>query len=231
MLYTGVTATRAARLRPWARRLSVAVAVASTPVVLAEALSWVASRQLRGDGRAHPAGRGAQAVIVLGFPSTRAGTLHPLQRWRTEIGVRSLAPDADSLLIFTGGGPPGAVTEAQAMAGYARDTLGVPAAKIRLETAARTTWENITFAVPIAESARTLTIASDPLHAARGRRYLHRLRPDLADRLVPADDYQVLDHWWLKLPIAGYELARAALRAAQRHAPATLPKAHRPRGS
>ncbi|MCM3925959.1 YdcF family protein [Frankia sp. AiPs1] len=219
-----MTATRAARPRPWARRLRVTVAVASAPVVLAEALSWVASRQLRGDGRAHPAGRGAQAVVVLGFPSTRAGTLHPLQRWRTEIGVRSLAPDADSLLIFTGGGPPGAVTEAEAMAGYAREALGVPAEKIRLETSARNTWENITFALPFVESADTVAIASDPLHAARGRRYLHRLRPELAVRVVATDDYRFLGHWWLKLPIAGYEIARVVVRAAQRHAPARAPR-------
>ncbi|EIV90801.1 YdcF family protein [Frankia sp. QA3] len=218
-----MTATRPTRERPWARRLravAAVAAVAAAPVAVAEALHWLASRQLRGDGRAHPTGRGAQAVVVLGFPSTHAGGLHPLQRWRTEIGVRSLAPDAGSRLIFTGGGPPGAVTEAEAMAGYARETLGVPAEKIRLETAARNTWENITFALPFVESADTVTIASDPLHAARGRRYLRRLRPELAARVVPADDYRFLDHWWLKLPIAGYEIARAVLRAAQRHAPA-----------
>lgn len=223
MFYRPVTATRLSRQRPRVRRLRVivvaAVAVAgaaATPVAVTEALHWRASRQLRG----RPTGRGAQAVVVLGFPSTRAGTLHPLQRWRTEIGVRSLAPGADSWMIFTGGGPPGAVTEAEAMARYARETLGVPAEKIRLETAARNTWENITFALPFVESAATIAIASDPLHAARGRRYLHRIRPELAARVVPADDYRFLDHWWLKLPIAGYEIARAVLRAAQRHAPA-----------
>ncbi|CAJ63384.1 hypothetical protein; putative signal peptide [Frankia alni ACN14a] len=223
MFYGVVTATRPARTRPWVRRLRAVAAVAgvaAAPVAVAEALHWRASRQLRGRGRGLPARRGAQAVVVLGFPSTRAGTLHPLQRWRTEIGVRSLAPDAGSRLIFTGGGPPGAVTEAEAMAGYARDALGVPAEKIRLETSARNTWENITFALPFVESADTVAIASDPLHAARGRRYLRRLRPELAARVVATDDYRFLDHWWLKLPIAGYEIARAAVRVAQRLAPA-----------
>lgn len=156
-------------------------------------------------------------MIVLGFPSGRDGEPHPLQRWRTEIAVRSLAPGEDGRLVFTGGGPPGAPTEAEAMATYAREVLGVPAERIRLETAASTTWENIAFAQPFVESARTVAIASDPLHAARGRRYLLRQRPDLAARMVPADDYHLGDHVWLKVATTVYELARPVLRRMRAH--------------
>ncbi len=95
------------------------------------------------------------------------------------------------------------------MAGYAHDALGVPAEKILLETSARNTWQNIKLTLPFLETADTVAIASDPLHAARARRYLWKLRPDLAARLVPADDYRFLDYWWLKLPRAANELGRA----------------------
>jgi uncharacterized SAM-binding protein YcdF (DUF218 family) len=191
--------------------VTVAAAAAAT-VALAEGLHWRASRRLFGRADGGTASRGAQAVLVLGFPATPTGGLHPLQRWRTEIGVRSLAPGVDSRLIFSGGGPPGAITEAEAMAGYARDALGVPAERIMLETAASTTWENIAFTLPLLESAGTIAIASDPLHASRGRRYLRRQRPDLARRLVPADDYRFGEHWRLKLPTAAYEITRPVMR-------------------
>ncbi|CAO5189381.1 hypothetical protein FAIPA1_60194 [Frankia sp. AiPs1] len=165
-----------------------------------------------GVGSGPEADRRAQVVLVLGFPANRRGSLRPLQRWRTEIGVRSLEPGGDSLLIFSGGGPAGAPTEAETMAAYARDVLGVPAHRIRLETSAKSTWENIAFSLPWLEPARTIAIASDPLHAARGRLYLHRQRPDLATRLVPADDYRPFDHWRLKVPTAVYAVTRPPMR-------------------
>jgi uncharacterized SAM-binding protein YcdF (DUF218 family) len=196
---------------PAAAAAAAALAVAGV-VGVAEGVHWRASRRHLGRHRASEAGAGAGAVVVLGFPSRRGGRPHPLQHWRTEIAVRSLAPGAGGLLVFTGGGPPGAPTEAEAMARYAREVLGVPAERIRLETAARSTWENIAFALPFVESAETVAIASDPLHAARGRRYLHRQRPDVAARLVPADDYRVGDHPWLKVATTVYELSRPALR-------------------
>ncbi len=213
-----MTAHRSTRQRSWRRAARVATTLAAAGVasiLLAEGLHWRASRRLLEPAAA---GRdGAQAVLVLGFPSTHSGGLRPLQRWRTEIGVRSLAPGLDSRLIFSGGGPPGSVTEAEAMAGYARDSLGVPAERITLETAASTTWENIAFSLPYLESARTIAIASDPLHASRGRRNLRRQRPDLADRLVAARDYRPGEYWWLKLATALYEVTRPPMRRIRVH--------------
>ncbi|WP_225438204.1 YdcF family protein [Candidatus Frankia nodulisporulans] len=193
--------------------MAAAVAVAAIPIGLAEMLHWRASRRLYGEhAHVRRGERGAQVVLVLGFPATRHGELHPLQRWRTEMGVRSLRAGADSRLIFSGGGPPGIPTEAETMAAYARDVLGVPAAQIVVETAATSTWENVGFSVPWLESARTIAIVSDPLHAARGRRYLHRQRPDLAARLVPADDYRPFERLRLKVPTAVYAVTRPPMR-------------------
>jgi len=160
-----------------------------------------------------------QVVLVLGYPSGRRGRLHPLQRWRTEIAVRSVrhargwptAPNA--LLVFSGAATRSApVAEAEMMARYAREVLGVPADRIVEEIRAHTTKQNLTFAMPYLESAATIKIASDPLHAARARRYLQQLRPDLRFRLAAADDYRLLEKPHLKLVTAAYEATRPALR-------------------
>ncbi len=82
----------------------------------------------------------------------------------------------------------------------------MPAEGIVLEEEATSTWENLTLTVPLIEAFDTIIIASDPLHAWRSHRYLVRHRPDLGARLVFADDYRLLERWWLKLPIAAFEL-------------------------
>jgi uncharacterized SAM-binding protein YcdF (DUF218 family) len=134
-----------------------------------------------GPGRDAPATTRSCAVVVLGFPARRGGDLHALQRWRTEIGIRSLGSAPDRRLVFTGGPSRGAqVSEAQVMADYAR-RRGVPAEGIVLEEAATNTWENLTLAVPLIEAFDTIIIASDPLHAWRSRRYLARQDPTLVE--------------------------------------------------
>ncbi|MBL7497335.1 YdcF family protein [Frankia sp. CNm7] len=123
------------------------------------------------------------------------------------------ARGAGSLLVFTGAATRGAaVAEAETMARYAREVLGVPPERIVLETEARTTRQNLAFTLPYLESAKTIKIVSDPVHAARARRYLRQLRPDLAARVVPADDYRPLERVPLKLGVVAYELTRPVLR-------------------
>ncbi len=100
------------------------------------------------------------------------------------------------------------------MAAYARDRLGVPPDRIRVEPHAESTWQNIEFTTPIITNADRIIIASDPMHAARARRYLRIQRPDLAERLTPADDYRPLERWWLKIPTAAHELAAIGRRRA-----------------
>jgi uncharacterized SAM-binding protein YcdF (DUF218 family) len=144
-------------------------------------------------------------IVVLGFPSRQNGRLHPIQRWRTEIGARSLASADRGFLVFTGGPSRGKISEAETMAAYAA-RLRVPAERIGLETRSRSTRENMSFALPMLESYDSIAIASDPMHAARARRYALQQRPDLSARLVFAENYRFMERWWLKVPTAAYEL-------------------------
>jgi uncharacterized SAM-binding protein YcdF (DUF218 family) len=183
-------------------RLAIAGSAITVALGGAELLHWRASRS-RAAKRA--AATGSCGILVLGFPSRRDGRLHPIQRWRTEIGVRSLSSVEKGFLVFTGGSSRGRISEAEAMAAYAVD-LGVPAERIGLETRSRSTWENVRFALPMIETYDWIAIASDPMHAARARRYAFQQRPDLGGRLVFAENYRFAERWWLKVPTAAYEL-------------------------
>jgi len=145
------------------------------------------------------------AIIVLGYPSTRRGTTHPIQRWRARIGARTLAAAGDGVLIFSGGATRGrAESEAAVMARYALSVLGVPEHQVRIEAHARSTWENVAFSIPFADGAGRIAFASDPLHSARARAYLATQRQDLSHLLVGAEDYRLLEQWWLKILCLGY---------------------------
>ena len=194
-----------------ARFLAWACAAGAVGVAAAELSHRRASRLPPGADRLRRDQR--RAVVVLGYPSRKSGRPHAVQRWRTEIAVRSLRVpgDGDGVLVFSGGFTRGsAVSEAETMAAYAR-RLRVPDDQILLETRAESTWQNIELSLPMIDSYDTIVIASDPLHAARGRRYLGRQRPDLVGRLGFADDYRFGERWWLKTTIAAYELAVAVV--------------------
>lgn len=186
--------------------LAALAGVAVGVVGACEFAHWRASLRSLGTRGLGSAGRAArsEAVIVLGYRSTKAGDLHPLQAWRTRIAVRSMDPDLDSRLVFSGGVTRGGRSEASVMAAYATGRLGVSADRILLEEEARSTGENVAFCIPLVESADLIKIASNSLHALRARRYLREQRPDLADRLVRAADYRVGEFWWLKLVLVGY---------------------------
>lgn len=177
----------------------------------AEWLHWRASRRYL--GRDQRAGDGSEAVIVLGYPPRRNGQTHPMQRWRCQIATRSMDPARAGRLIFSGAARPGGPSEAAVMSGYAHDVLGVPAERIALETKARSTWQNVEFAVPIAQSADVIKFASDPMHAARARQYLLLQRPELADRVGASADYRLGEHCGLKVITAGYQMARTLWRS------------------
>lgn len=178
--------------------IGMVVAVVVCTVVGVELIVGRASRRRDSYGRAEPA-PGTEALIVLGYPSTRGGGVHPVQRWRCEIAVRSRDANREGVVVFTGGARQGQRSEAEAMAACARDALGLPADEIRVEDRSRSTWENINFALAMVEDAEVIKIVSDPLHAARGRAYVREVRPDLAERLAPADDHRPLERWWIKV--------------------------------
>jgi hypothetical protein len=190
------------------RPARAAVAVATAAVTVVELATWRASK---GPGSYGMPTQDAlrEALLVLGYPPTRRGRVHPVQRWRCQIAARSRDPRRSGVVVFTGGARTSDVTEAEVMATYARDALGLPKDEIRLEVDSLSTWEGVAFALPMLGDADVIKIASDPLHAARARSYLRRMRPDLAARLVPADDYRVLERWWIKAA----SLADASFRA------------------
>ncbi|TDE37736.1 YdcF family protein [Nonomuraea mesophila] len=147
-----------------------------------------------------------EVVVVLGYrnPQARANLVN---RWRVRAGLRSVAAgrERDTRVIFSGGPTGTGATEAQLMAGYATSVLGF-GGTVLLETESRTTWENVTNVIPLLEDADRIKIVSQPAHALKARAYLRRLRPDLADRLVPADDYR-FGEWLLVKPLlAAYGL-------------------------
>ncbi|PPK94623.1 DUF218 domain-containing protein [Kineococcus xinjiangensis] len=200
------------------------VTTCALALLLAVAVAEIPNRRAsrRGLPGAPPAaGRGPEVVLVLGHPCRRDGRLHPMQRWRTDIAVRSMHPQ-HGRLVFSGAGREGGPSEAEVMADYARRALAVPAERIALETRARSTWENVAHSLPLLEDAAILRIASAPLHAARARRYLAQQRPDLAQRLAAADDYRFGECCGWKLATVAYGVLRALRRS-------LLPRAVGPR--
>jgi uncharacterized SAM-binding protein YcdF (DUF218 family) len=142
---------------------------------------------------------------VLGYPSHSDGTPSFVQAMRVAAGVRAYQESKCDRLVFSGAAVKNQIVEAQTMAQLAR-RLGVPSNQIGLETQARNTWENIKFSIPILSTDRRILLASDSLHAQRGRRYLCKQRPDLCARTFVAVEYRPFDRWWWKVAAAGYEL-------------------------
>ncbi|SEF00873.1 DUF218 domain-containing protein [Streptomyces sp. 3213] len=190
------------------------MAVAGT-VILAwgEWLNRRWSRTLVGDNEG-----ATEAVVVLGYRNPQA-TANLINRWRVRAGVRSLTEDGghDTRLIFSGGTTTiGGVSEARLMADYARSALEFTGTLL-LEEESTTTWENVTNVIPLLEDADRIKIVSQPAHALKAREYLRRQRPDLAKRLVRADDYRPGEWLIVKPLLALYGLWRLRrLRAEER---------------
>lgn len=164
--------------------------------------AWAHRRDL---GNPPPVAGRREVILLLGYPSRPDGSPHPLQRWRAEIAARSVSAwAASSLIVCTGAAVRGERSEAAVLADLLRGR-GVPASQIVLEEQARSTWQNIEFAIPLLQDADVIKVASNSLHAWRARRFLARQRPDLAKRLAAADDYRIGEYWWLKTPLAVYE--------------------------
>lgn len=150
-----------------------------------EWLNWRWSRTLVRNGEG-----AAEAVVVLGFRNPQASA-NVINRWRVRAGIRSIATDSahGTRVIFSGGATSGGASEARVMADYAKSVLGFDGT-VLLEEQSATTWENITNVIPLLEDVDHIKIASQPAHALKARAYLRRQRPDLAEKLVRADDYR-----------------------------------------
>lgn len=194
-------------MRRWT---ALAIGGAAT-LVWGECLNWRWSRALVGNSAG-----GSVAVVVLGYRNTQA-TANLVNRWRVRAGIRSIAADdaRRTCVIFSGGatGTGTGTTEAQVMAHYAKSVLGFDGT-VLLEDQSTTTWENIINVIPLLEDADRVKIVSQPAHALKARVYLRRQRPDLAQRLVPADDYRPGEWIFVKPLLALYGLwALHGLRA------------------
>lgn len=160
-----------------------------------EWLNWRWSRTLVGNS-----GGAAEAVVVLGYRNPQA-TANAINRWRVRAGIRSITADRahGTRVIFSGGAPGGGTAEAELMADYAKSVLAFDGT-VHLEDRSGTTWENITNVIPLLEDVDRIKIASQPAHALKARAYLRRQRPDLAERLVRADDYRP-GEWLIVKPL------------------------------
>ncbi|MGS2642152.1 YdcF family protein [Streptosporangium sp. LJ11] len=139
-------------------------------------------------------------MVVLGYRNPQA-TANLVNRWRVRAGLRSIAADRerDTRVIFSGGATGTGAAEARLMADYAKSVLDFEGT-VFLEDQSRTTWENVTNVIPLLEDVDRIKIASQPAHALKARAYLRRQRPDLADRLVLADDYRP-GEWLIVKPL------------------------------
>ena len=72
----------------------------------------------------------------------------------------------------------------------ARPPAAVPPGPILTDPDTDTTWENIQNAIPLIEHADAIKTVSNTLHAEKGRAYLWKLRPELAQRLAPTREYR-----------------------------------------
>lgn len=161
--------------------------------------TWRASRQLVPLGATDP-GRviDGECVLVLGNP------IPMVQRWRARVAVRSTDPGR-ARFIFSGGAVRTPISEAQMMADYAIDRLGVSAASVVIEDRSRTTIENIVNSLPLMADSPAIKIASDTFHARRARQILHDQSPQLAQRLVRARDYIPLEYGPLHAVAVAFE--------------------------
>ena len=143
---------------------------------------------------------GREATVVLGYQN-RGTRANYMNRYRVRAAIRSQDHDnKESVLVFCGGCVSGEIAEADLMAQYARLELNYTGS-ILTDPDSRTTWENIQNAIPLIEDADVIRIVSNSLHAEKGRAYLWKLRPELAQRLAPAREYRFGEIIFIK-PIA-----------------------------
>lgn len=135
-------------------------------------------------------------TVVLGYKN-RGGRINLVNRYRVRAALRSQHGIQGARLVLSGGAVGGTVPEAELMARYARHRRGY-SGELVTETESRSTWENIGNVIPYLEDAGQIRIVSNSLHAEKGRAYLWKLRPDLAERLVKADEYRFGELLFLK---------------------------------
>jgi len=185
---------------------SIAVAAPLLAVVAIVTVSeWLhlhASTRRLGSTASEP---GREAIVVLGCQN-RGSRANYLNRYRVRVALRSIdARATETMLIFCGGAVGSQIPEADLLLEHARDR-GYNGPHL-LDRDSRTTWENIENTIDFLHGFDTVKIASNSLHAEKARAYLWKQRPDLAQRLVRANDYRFGEIPLIK-PVAAYRGVR-----------------------
>jgi uncharacterized SAM-binding protein YcdF (DUF218 family) len=184
----------------WKRGGVVAFALLALLALVAEGVFWLGSTLA-----AQPALSGNCAVLVLGYPSDADGSPNPVQRARVAAGVLAYRRNHCERIILSGGAAHNASIEADVMARLALED-GVPAPQLVIENRAQNTWQNIEYSLPFLDGFEHLFVASDTLHAVRGRRYLCKQRPPWCDRVAVAPAYEPFAQPLWKIGAVLYEL-------------------------
>jgi vancomycin permeability regulator SanA len=186
--------------RKWQKLLRLCILLPILTIACSELADWIACNVAT-----HPPNGKSCVVLVLGYPSHSDGTPDRVQQVRVATGVQAYRHYNCDRLVFSGAAVKNQIVEAQTMAQLARGS-GIQSDRISLETQARTTWENIKFSIPSLAKSDRILMASDSLHAQRGRRYLCKQRPDLCARTFVAVEYRPFERSGWKIVSACYEL-------------------------
>lgn len=141
-------------------------------IAVSELAHWIA-----GKGLVHPGP--TCAVLVLGTPANADGSASAEQRSRVEAGTRGARENGCDLLVISGGAVHNQYKEADVMAALVSTDEAAHHLKIVRENQATNTSDNIRRSLPLLAGHARILIASDALHAQRGRRYLCKQQPAL----------------------------------------------------
>ena len=136
----------------------------------------------------------ADVIIVLGAAAYDARP-SPVFEERIRHGIDLYQRGLARHIIFTGGFGEGArFSESQVARRYAL-RHGVPARAILIETASRTTWQNLQQAAALmkARGFKRAIIVSDPLHMARALRLSRELGIDALGSSTPTSRFRSFD--------------------------------------
>lgn len=185
--------------------MPVALIAVSVTLGWVEWRTWRTSRDLYPDARRVRSAGQPDIVMVLGCPWPIA------HRWRVRIAIRS-TDSARTRFLFSGGAVRTERSEAQLMADYAVNYLGVPIDRVTIEDRSRSTVENVQNCAPVLAEYTSIAIASNTFHAHRARRILHAQSPELAARLTRARDYRPFEWGIAHAVLLAFEVYRTWMR-------------------
>lgn len=181
--------TRRARVGMWGWLWRLLVAVLAWLLCVTAWIVWVGERDQAAK---------ADAIIVLGAAAYDAKP-SPVFEERIRHGLDLYRQGYAPLLIFTGGygGTAARFSESQVARRYAIKQ-GVPDEAILIETASRTTRQNLVEARRLMEqrSLHRVIIVSDPLHMARALRLAHELGIDALASSTPSTRFRSFHTSW-----------------------------------